>query len=552
MKPPRTIALRLFCAMAVVALLGRPLLADENENRARATLRRMESIGAAIEAYASRHGELPRAASIDALLPLLQPPDGRDLVPRDGWETPFRYVRTGTRAFQLVSAGADRAFDEKSWSTPAQTTELASDAVYAAAGAGAGSLVRTWKDSAGAPLLRTAEELQQLAQPLVDSELAKMKTMSDVQSRNYLRTSATQRDLQAIGIILRAYKMKYGRYPAAKSMTELEKALFPEFVSELPTKDKWGNELRYAVSKDGQSYRLVSAGADAAFDEASWSKKGKLSLADEDAVLENGELIREWTVDTQPGLGLRARLQPKARELLAQADARIAAGDAAGALHAYVDAVKADRGAADLEAIHAYAPRAFATDTSATAQGGDRDAAVAAEIAALRQFLELHPGDRAAEGDLTGLLAPGEAVAFTGELVKARPRDAEAFRLRSQARFRAEQYVDALADLEQAAALDPQSAERFYSVGVASYEIAAKHAEATQQKRELIRRGLAAFDRAEALRADYFESLTYRQLLLREQAKLETDPAVQRKLIEQADAIRQRALELIRARRAKQ
>jgi hypothetical protein len=87
---------------------------------------------------------------------------------------------------------------------------------------------------------------------------------------------------------------------------------------------------------------------------------------------------------------------------------------------------------------------------------------------------------------------------------------------------------------------------------VASYEIAAKDARlSAQQKRDLIRRGFAAFDRAESLRADYFESLTYRNLLLREQAKLESDPAVQRKLIEEADAVRQRALDILKARRGK-
>jgi TonB family protein len=113
--------------------------------------------------------------------------------------------------------------------------------------------------------------------------------------------------------------------------------------------------------------------------------------------------------------------------------------------------------------------------------------------------------------------------------------------------------MDGLADIERATTLDPENAELFYILGVSSYEVAAKHAEplSMQQKRDVIRRGLAAFHRAESLRADYFESLTYRSLLLREQAKLESDPAVQRKLIEEADATRQRAVEVLKARRAK-
>ncbi|HEX2123008.1 MAG TPA: energy transducer TonB, partial [Thermoanaerobaculia bacterium] len=82
------------------------------------------------------------------------------------------------------------------------------------------------------------------------------------------------------------------------------------------------------------------------------------------------------------------------------------------------------------------------------------------------------------------------------------------------------------------------------------YEIVAKRPEfSEQQKRDLIGRGLAALDRAESLRADDFESLAYRQLLLREQAKLESDPEVRRKLTDEADAVRQRAIDLIKARR---
>jgi tetratricopeptide (TPR) repeat protein len=138
------------------------------------------------------------------------------------------------------------------------------------------------------------------------------------------------------------------------------------------------------------------------------------------------------------------------------------------------------------------------------------------------------------------------------DMMKRRPQDPELYKLRSQVRFRVGQYMDGLEDLERATLLNPENAELFYTLGVASYEVAAKHAEgSTEQKRELIRRGLAAFERAESLRADYFESLTYRSLLLREQAKLESDSAVRQKIIEEADAVRQRAVDLVKARRGK-
>lgn len=412
------------------------------------------------------------------------------------------------------------------------------------------------------------DDLNRARAALVEAEIEKMKGMSDAQSLSYLRTSSTLRDLQVVGVFLRAYQMKYGRYPAARSMAELETMLVPELMSELTTKDKWGTELRYVVSKDGQSYRLISAGADETFDEGSWTKKGKLAFADEDAVLENEELVRAWTEETQPGLGSRAKLQPRARTLLAQADQRLEAEDHAGALAAYMEAVKADRMAADLEAIRRYAPPSFlsvpppppppppplpnraSTGAGASPQPKTPVGATASHITALRQFLEIHPGHAEAERDLVIVLPAAEGEAFAAEMVKRQPRDPELYRLRSQLRFRAGKYAEGLADLEDATTLDPGNAELYFILAVTSYEMVAKGVETSEpEKRELIRRGLAALDRAESLRADYFEALAYRNLLLREQAKLESDTAVQRKLIEEADAVRKRAVAVIQARR---
>jgi len=65
----------------------------------------------------------------------------------------------------------------------------------------------------------------------------------------------------------------------------------------------------------------------------------------------------------------------------------------------------------------------------------------------------------------------------------------------------------------QAASVHEKDAELFYTVGVSAYEIVAKRPElSVEQKRDLVRRGLAAFDRAESLRTDYFEAMVYRSL----------------------------------------
>jgi len=62
--------------------------------------------------------------------------------------------------------------------------------------------------------------------------------------------------------------------------------------------------------------------------------------------------------------------------------------------------------------------------------------------------------------------------------------------------------------------------------------------------------GIEATDRALALKADYADALTYKNLLLRMRANLETDPAVKQQLIAEADALRARAIELSDTRTA--
>jgi TonB family protein len=65
----------------------------------------------------------------------------------------------------------------------------------------------------------------------------------------------------------------------------------------------------------------------------------------------------------------------------------------------------------------------------------------------------------------------------------------------------------------------------------------------------LIRRGIAALDKADALRVDYGESLAYRSLLLRQQAIVEEDPQKKKNLTTAADAVRQHASDLLKQRR---
>jgi len=64
------------------------------------------------------------------------------------------------------------------------------------------------------------------------------------------------------------------------------------------------------------------------------------------------------------------------------------------------------------------------------------------------------------------------------------------------------------------------------------------------QALDYLAKGMEAVDKALELRPDYFEALTYKNLLLRQQARLEKNPAKQQELIRQADELQKKALDV--------
>ena len=122
---------------------------------------------------------------------------------------------------------------------------------------------------------------------------------------------------------------------------------------------------------------------------------------------------------------------------------------------------------------------------------------------------------------------------------------------RRAVRARHRHFKESLDDYDKAQRMDPINPELFYAAGVTAYEAVAKGSSATaDQKRALIRRGLTSLQKAESMKPDYFEAMAYHNLLLRQQALLESDPAERKKLVAEADAIRERAISIIRRRKS--
>ncbi len=93
------------------------------------------------------------------------------------------------------------------------------------------------------------------------------------------------------------------------------------------------------------------------------------------------------------------------------------------------------------------------------------------------------------------------------------------------------------------------NAQNYHALSTLYFERAFREKSITpDEKSELVAKGLAASDQALSYDPDYPEALAYKNLLLRLQAQLTTDPAERARTIAEADRLRTRAMELNKQR----
>ena len=99
--------------------------------------------------------------------------------------------------------------------------------------------------------------------------------------------------------------------------------------------------------------------------------------------------------------------------------------------------------------------------------------------------------------------------------------------------------------LEERTAREPDNPEAHHLIATYYWDKVYRDFRLTDdEKRTLIEAGIASEDRAIALNDTYFEALTYKNLLLRLQANVETNRATQQALLREADELRDRAIEI--------
>jgi tetratricopeptide (TPR) repeat protein len=105
--------------------------------------------------------------------------------------------------------------------------------------------------------------------------------------------------------------------------------------------------------------------------------------------------------------------------------------------------------------------------------------------------------------------------------------------------------------LKARAEQEPNNPEAYYTMATFYWEKAYRDFTTPEpQKVQYVQSGLQSVDKALQLKPDYFEALTYKNLLLRVQANLEKNPQVQQRLLREADQFRDKAQEIRNKQRA--
>jgi tetratricopeptide (TPR) repeat protein len=97
--------------------------------------------------------------------------------------------------------------------------------------------------------------------------------------------------------------------------------------------------------------------------------------------------------------------------------------------------------------------------------------------------------------------------------------------------------------------LSPTDPEAHYRLATYSWDKASRDFRLSdKEKMDIIMDGLTAVNKALEIKPDYVEAMTYKGLLLRTQALVEKDPALQQKLIKEGTALGDKANEMRKAR----
>jgi tetratricopeptide (TPR) repeat protein len=165
------------------------------------------------------------------------------------------------------------------------------------------------------------------------------------------------------------------------------------------------------------------------------------------------------------------------------------------------------------------------------------------------KMIQMDPGDPSAYFALAKIYEDsGRYEEAEQQLLKARdakPDDPAVYNTLAQYYNRQGDFEKTMENFGRAAELDPNNPQGYYLISTYYQEKASKDFRLNAaQKAEYNKKGIEAADKALQLNPNYVDALVYKNILLRQLALVEKDPARQQQLIKEADSLRSKAMEL--------
>jgi tetratricopeptide (TPR) repeat protein len=167
----------------------------------------------------------------------------------------------------------------------------------------------------------------------------------------------------------------------------------------------------------------------------------------------------------------------------------------------------------------------------------------------VKQLITMDPSDPGNYFALVRIYEEAGKIDDAEEIVKqaqaAAPDKIEVWSQAAQFYNRKGEFDRAMESFSRMTQIEPNNPQNFYQMAVYYEEKVRKDFTLKPaQKVDYLDKGMEAVDKALALKADYFEALTYKNLLYRQQALQEKNPARQKELLQKADEYQKKAIDV--------
>jgi tetratricopeptide (TPR) repeat protein len=175
----------------------------------------------------------------------------------------------------------------------------------------------------------------------------------------------------------------------------------------------------------------------------------------------------------------------------------------------------------------------------------------------LKQYAQAYPDDTKALEYLVSMYLNTEryddAIAFyQNELLKRNPKDSKAMQSLAMLYFKKGDFDNGVLWLKKRLEVEGNNPEVYYLIGVQAWDRSYNYPDIDLALRtKIVDEGLQSLNKALELKPDYFEAVSYINLLYREKAKMEADPAKKQEYTDTANKYLQQALEMRKAAQEK-